>query len=50
MAVFYSAEQVGWLSDWYERQLAHAQPYVARRPSLAHDIFEGVVRAIGFQL
>ena len=50
MAVFYGAEEVGWLSDWYERQLAHAHPYVARRPSLAHDIFEGVVRAIGFQL
>ncbi len=50
MAVFYGAEQVGWLSDWYARQRAHAHPYVARRPSLAHDIFEGVVRAIGFQL
>lgn len=50
MAVFYSAEEVRWLSDWYERQLAYAHPYVARRPSLAHDIFEGVVRAIGFQL
>ncbi len=50
MAVFYGAEEVRWLSDWYARQLAHAQPYVARRPSLPHDIFEGVVRAIGFQL
>ena len=50
MAVFYGAEEVRWLSDWYARQRAHAHPYAARRPSLAHDIFEGVVRAIGFQL
>jgi len=50
MAVFYGAEEVRWLADWHMRQLALAQPYKARQPSLVHDIFEGVVRAIGFQL
>lgn len=50
MAVFYGAAEVGWLAEWHLRQRVQAQPYTARHPSLAHDIFEGVVRAIGFQL
>lgn len=50
MAAFYGADEVRWLSDWHARQLAQAHPYGARRPTLARDIFEGVVRAIGFQL
>ena len=50
MAAFYGPAEVQWLSHWYERQIAGAQPYRARRPSLLRDIFEGVVRAVGFQL
>ena len=50
MAAFYGPAEVQWLSDWYDRQIAGAQPYRARRPSLLRDIFEGVVRAVGFQL
>ena len=50
MAAFYGPAEVQWLSHWYERQIAAAQPYRARRPSLLRDIFEGVVRAVGFQL
>ncbi len=50
MAAFYGPAEVQWLSHWYDRQVAGAQPYQARRPSLLRDIFEGVVRAVGFQL
>ena len=50
MAAFYGPAEVQWLSRWYQRQIAGAQPYRARRPSLLRDIFEGVVRAVGFQL
>lgn len=50
MAAFYGPAEVQWLSRWYQRQVAGAVPYQARRPSLLRDIFEGVVRAVGFQL
>ncbi|NMM76632.1 cardiolipin synthase [Rhodococcus sp. SRB_17] len=50
MAAFYGLGEVQWLSDWFEHQRALAQPYRARPPSWARDIFEGVVRAVGFQL
>lgn len=50
MAAFYSPAEVAWLGDWYARQLHGAKPYHARRPSWLRDIFEGVVRSVGFQL
>ncbi len=50
MTAFYGAEELRWLSQWCARQIAAARPYHARRPSLARDIVEGVVRAVGFQL
>ncbi|WP_027995627.1 phospholipase D-like domain-containing protein [Simplicispira psychrophila] len=50
MAAFYGATEVQWLSDWFDRQMAQAVPYHARRPSWLRDIFEGVVRAVAFQL
>lgn len=50
MAAFYSRAEVQWLSAWFDRQVAQAVPYHARRPSWLRDIFEGVVRAVAFQL
>ena len=50
MAAFYGATEVQWLSDWFDLQVAQAAPYHARRPSWLRDIFEGVVRAVAFQL
>lgn len=50
MAAFYGAAEVQWMSDWFDRQLVQATPYHARRPSWLRDIFEGVVRAVAFQL
>ena len=50
MAAFYGRAEVQWLSDWFDRQVAQATPYQARRPSWLRDIFEGVVRAVAFQL
>lgn len=50
MAAFYAPAQVQWLCDWFDRQVAQARPYHAQRPSWLRDIFEGVVRAVAFQL
>ena len=50
MAALYGTAEVQWLSDWFDRQVALAKPYHARRPSWLRDIFEGVVRAVAFQL
>jgi len=50
MTAFYGAQEIRWLSDWCDQQIAQAQPYDARRPSWTRDIAEGMVRSIAFQL
>ena len=50
MTAFYSTEQLQWLASWFDRHMASATPYQAKRPGLFRDIGEGIVRSIGFQL
>jgi cardiolipin synthase len=50
MTAFYGQAEVQWLQEWHEALLAGADPYVPRRPSWPRDIFEGMVRTVGFQL
>ncbi len=50
MTAFYGTQELQWLSDWCARLMRQAQPYEAQPPSLARDLLEGVVRALGFQL
>ena len=50
MTAFYSAEQVQWLERWFDQQMATAQPFDAKQPSLLRDMGEGLVRSVGFQL
>ena len=50
MAVFYGRDEVQWLAEWTRSLAATGQPHPGGAPSLARDVLEGVVRAIGFQL
>lgn len=50
MAAFYGRREVGWLAQWVQSLAATGQPHRGGTPSLARDVLEGVVRAIGFQL
>lgn len=50
MTAFYSPQDLRWLYQWFEKQIAGARPYHASQPRWARDVAEGVVRAVGFQL
>lgn len=50
MTVFYSPQEVQWLADWADAQIATSQPYVYRQPSWWRDVAEGLVRGVAFQL
>jgi cardiolipin synthase len=50
MAAFYGKPEVAWLAQWAQSLAATGQPHSGSTPSLARDVLEGVVRAIGFQL
>ena len=50
MTAFYGAQELRWLGHWCQQQMTQARPYQAQPPSLARDLLEGVVRALGFQL
>lgn len=50
MTAFYGATEIDWLSAWFDKQTAQSELYIVRAPSLGKDIFEGVVRSVGFQL
>lgn len=47
---FYGRDEIGQLARWHLAQADMARGYVAIRPSLTRDVFEGLVRAVGFQL
>jgi cardiolipin synthase len=47
---FYDRAEIDHLVQWHEREAGRAHAYVVRPPSLPRDIFEGLVRAVGFQL
>lgn len=50
MTAFYGTAEVAWLTRWHGGQVALAQPYRAQQPAWWHDLLEGVVRSVGFQL
>lgn len=47
---FYGRDEIAQLARWHLAQADLASGYVAIRPSLTRDVFEGLVRAVGFQL
>lgn len=50
MTAFYGATEIAWLAAWFDKQTAQSEPYVVRPPSWGRDVFEGLVRSVGFQL
>jgi cardiolipin synthase len=50
MVAFYGQLEIAWLAAWITARAAEGTPYVAREPSLAVDLAEGLVRVVGFQL
>ena len=50
MVAFYGQPEIAWLAGWIAARAAEGTPYVAREPSLAVDLAEGLVRVVGFQL
>ncbi len=50
MTAFYGSAEIEWLASWIEQHVQGAKPYLAKEPSWWRDVFEGMVRAIGFQL
>lgn len=50
MTAFYGTDEIGWLGAWIDARAQGAAPYRACSPSWGRDVFEGVVRAVGFQL
>jgi cardiolipin synthase len=50
MVAFYAASDVKRFADWIERQRSAAAPYEARPPGLWHEILEGMLLWLAFQL
>ncbi len=50
MTAFYGAPEISWLTVWINHLSSQATAYQARQPSWYHDVLEGIVRAVGFQL
>jgi cardiolipin synthase len=50
MVAFHDAGDVRGFADWFERERASAQAYLAVAPGLARDLVEGMVLWVGFQL
>jgi cardiolipin synthase len=50
MMAFYSRDQVEWLSSWFTAQFACGSLHRGAKPPFLHDVLEGVVRGVGFQL
>jgi len=50
MFAFYDPADAARFGAWIEGQRADARRYVARRPSLARDLLEGLILWVAFQL
>lgn len=50
MAAFYGPQEIAWLGQWFDTQAARCSAYRAQQPGGLQDIFEGLVRTLGFQL
>jgi cardiolipin synthase len=50
MMAFHEAGDVQRFADWYLQERRSARRYVLRRPSLWHDMAEGMVLWVGYQL
>jgi cardiolipin synthase len=50
MVAFYGAADIAWVAQWIAARAAEGTPYLAREPSVAVDLAEGLVRVVGFQL
>jgi len=47
---FYDADAIAWLTQWALRLADESKPAPAQAPSAARELFEGLVRIVGFQL
>ncbi len=47
---FYGAAEIGWLARWTEQLAERSAAYRPSRPPWWRDVFEGIVRAVAFQL
>lgn len=47
---FYDADAINWLSRWAQQLAQESEPAPAQAPSAARELFEGLVRIVGFQL
>jgi cardiolipin synthase len=50
MVAFYGSEQINWLADWITSTANGAPRASAHRPPWWHDLLEGIVGAVAFQL
>ncbi|MHB1675921.1 MAG: phospholipase D-like domain-containing protein [Sulfuriferula sp.] len=50
MAAFYGSNEIDWFAAWHAEFSHRSTRYVARRPSWARDVIEGIVRVVGFEL
>jgi cardiolipin synthase len=50
MMAFHEAGDVQRFGDWYLQERQSARRYVLRKPSLWHDMAEGMVLWVGYQL
>jgi cardiolipin synthase len=50
MVAFYDPADIAAVTQWIGDSLREAQPFAPRKPSLARDIGEGLVRWLGFQI
>ncbi|WP_235333968.1 phospholipase D-like domain-containing protein [Aquabacterium sp. NJ1] len=47
---FYDANAINWLSGWAQQLADESEPAPRQAPSAARELFEGLVRIVGFQL
>jgi cardiolipin synthase len=50
MAAFHKSGDVQRFGAWFDRERSSARAYVAKRPGLARDVWEGLLLWVGFQL
>ena len=50
MTAFYSPQEVDWLAQWCDAQMAVSTAYAYRQPGWWRDLGEGLVRGLAFQL
>ena len=48
--VFYGRQEINWLAQWIDGQIAETGPFDCRPPSLLRDLCEGLLLSVAYQL